>query len=110
MERKAALLEQLNIGNGGMEQQKEQVTELLLELHEAFALDDNEIGTYKYGVAHLDTGTSPPIALPLRRTPFGKRAAIDEEIEKLLKMNIIEESDSEWAAAIVPVSKPDGSI
>ncbi len=42
--------------------------------------------------------------------PMHLRKGVEEQIEKLKKAGIIEESESEWASPIVPVKKPDGSV
>jgi hypothetical protein len=50
----------------------------------------------------------------MRQQPYrvGPRAseAVQIEVERMLSMNVIEPSISEWAALMVLVPKPDGSI
>jgi hypothetical protein len=58
----------------------------------------------------IDTGDVRPIKQPPRRVPLGGNQTIKEEIDKMLKDNIIETSKSPWASPIVLVKKKDGSI
>lgn len=45
-----------------------------------------------------------------RRIPINYESQINEEIKKLERLKIIELSNSKWCSAIVPVSKPDGTV
>lgn len=59
--------------------------------------------------------TPQPSILPkffkARTVPYAVRDKVDQEIERLLKENIIEVvKTSEWAAPVVPVQKRDGTI
>lgn len=51
-----------------------------------------------------------PIQTPFRRIPIHYESSIQNEIEKLLRLGIIEPSNSKWCAPIVPVPKPDGTV
>ena len=44
------------------------------------------------------------------RIPEARRAAIKEEVEKMLRLGVIEESHSPWSSPIVIVPKPDGTL
>ncbi len=44
------------------------------------------------------------------RTALAKRAVVEQEIEKMLKMNIIRPSHSSWSSPITLVPKKDGTI
>ena len=57
----------------------------------------------------INTGPANPIRQPPRRLPFGKREVEKQELEKMLKRNVIEPSNSAWSSPIVLVSKKDGS-
>lgn len=51
---------------------------------------------------------------PTRVTPFpyspSIHKALNEEIDRLLALGVIEESNSDWALNAVPIKKPNGSI
>ncbi len=58
----------------------------------------------------IDTGDSRPInAVPYRMSPTEKKRVADE-IETMLKNDVIRPSRSPWAAPVVLVTKKDGSI
>ncbi|KAK2917592.1 hypothetical protein Q8A73_004338 [Channa argus] len=57
---------------------------------------------------HIDTGDAPPIRLRPHRLPLVKRQAAQELIESMVANDIIEPSDSPWAAPMVMVRKKTG--
>lgn len=50
-----------------------------------------------------------PIKLPLRRVPIAQRQKVKSDLDKMLKQNIIEGSQSPWTAPVCLVKKKDGS-
>lgn len=58
----------------------------------------------------LDTGTHPPVYTPPYRVSYKDEQLQREEIDKLLKQGIVEESTSPWSSPIVLVRKKDGSV
>ena len=50
-----------------------------------------------------------PIKQRAYRTPFAKEQVVNESVDKMLKMNIVEPTESGWASPIVLVKKQDGS-
>ena len=56
----------------------------------------------------INTGTSNPVNLPLRRTPQTLKAVVKEHIEEMESHNIIRESASPYAAPVVMTTKKDG--
>ena len=61
---------------------------------------------------HIDQ-TVQPVAITNRRTPFHLRKKVEDELDKLLKEDIIEEVNGEptpWVSPIVTPPKKDGSI
>ena len=58
----------------------------------------------------IDTGDSPPIKQPLRRTLFALRAQVDAMIQEMLAQKVITPSKCPWASPIVPVRKKDGGL
>ena len=58
----------------------------------------------------IETGTHPPVHTPPYRVSYKDEQMQRQEIEKLLKQGIIEESTSPWSSPIVLVRKKDGSV
>ncbi|MCP4944668.1 MAG: hypothetical protein GY924_22170, partial [Planctomycetaceae bacterium] len=78
---------------------------LLVQHHEALSLSDREMGVAKDVMHDIDTGQSKPIALPIRRMPYGDRAEVKKQLEDLLAAGVIKHSKSEWAFPTVLVRK-----
>ncbi|KAK2905711.1 hypothetical protein Q8A73_009654 [Channa argus] len=57
---------------------------------------------------HIDTSDAPPIRLRPHRLPLVKRQAAQELIESMVANDLIEPSDSPWAAPMVMVRKKTG--
>ncbi|KAL0149347.1 hypothetical protein M9458_055385 [Cirrhinus mrigala] len=59
-----------------------------------------------------DIRTPPGVIIRQRpyRVPEARRQAIEEEIQKMLKLGVIEPSRSPWSSPIVLVPKPDGTL
>ena len=72
----------------------------------------DELGTLKDYKAHLSLKDSTvPRFLKPRQVPFSLKGVIDTELERLACLGILESvSHCEWAAARIPVPKPDGSV
>ncbi|XP_030580469.1 uncharacterized protein K02A2.6-like [Archocentrus centrarchus] len=71
-----------------------------------------ELGTLKGTKAtiHVKQDATPRFFRP-RSVPFAMRAKVDEEIDRLLKENIISPVKyAEWAAPVVPILKPIGTV
>ena len=54
----------------------------------------------------------PPVAQPVRRTPFGLRDKVKERVEELVAMDIIEpvEGPTPWVSPVVVVPKQNDEI
>ena len=92
------------------EEHKKAVIDILSKHREAVALPGEPVGsTHLLELSlKLQEGTRP-IALAPYKIPHQKQAAVDEEIEKLLKEGIICPTVSPWASPVVLVKKSDGS-
>ena len=90
---------------------KEKLKALVDKYWEIFSKDEEDIGTVldKYGEHDIVLSAEKPIRQKPYRIPYAKEKVVNDCIEKMLKLNIIEQSNSEWASPIVLVKKSDGS-
>ena len=87
---------------------QKQLAELLLKFQDVFGLHDSDMGTTNVVQHTIEIGEHPPISQPLRRAPMHKAHLIDEEVEEMLKKEIIVPSNSPWASPVVMTTKKDG--
>ncbi|CAF4004061.1 unnamed protein product [Rotaria sp. Silwood1] len=89
--------------------QRQQLQQILWKNGKLFDLRQPSI--IKATVHHaIETGTHPPIYTPPYRVSYKDEQIQREEIDKLRKQGIIEESTSPWSSPIVLVRKKDGSV
>jgi hypothetical protein len=93
------------------DEQKQKLRDLLNEYWMVFSRSDEDIGKVnpEFGQHDIKLTNDSPIKQRPYRTPFAKEAIIKESIDKMQKMGIVENSDSDWASPIVLVKKSDGS-
>ena len=68
--------------------------------------------TGRTSVAHHDIRTVPGVTVrvPPYRVPEARRNAIREEVGRMLRLRVIEESRSAWSSLVVLVPKLDGTF
>ena len=88
-------------------QTKHDLERLLEENHDAFAEDERQTGTTLIKMS-IDNGNHPPIAKKPYALALKHYDWVRDEIDKLLKAGVIQESHLSWSAPIVVVSKGDG--
>ena len=88
--------------------QQELLWVLLLEFKDSFALNEDEVGRTQLVEHEIDTGDAYPIKCRPRRLPLARQEACDKAVWNMLQADIIEPSDSPWAAAVVMVPKKNG--
>lgn len=89
--------------------QQQQLQNILWKYGKLFDLRNPSI--IKATIQHaIDTGIHPPVYTPPYRVSYRDEQIQREEIDKLLKQGIIEESTSPWSSPIVLVRKKDGSV
>lgn len=83
--------------------------ELLLEYINVFAVNPKKPSTTTVTKHYIHTSEHPPIRLPAYRVPRHHEDFIQQEIEELLRNELIEKSSSPWSFPVVVVYKKDGS-
>ena len=78
--------------------QVEKMTEMLTSFGEVFAKDDTDLVAFTTIRHKINTGDARPIKQKVRRTPLGYADEEKAHLEGLLKANVIEPSNSEWAS------------
>ena len=71
-----------------------------------------ELGLVKGVTARLQVESeATPIFFKAHTMPYALRGKIEQELQRLEKQGVLEKVEfAEWAAPIVPVTKPDGSV
>lgn len=90
------------------ETQTKTFKEFILSKQNCFA-KPGEVGRTNLGYHEIKLHDEKPIREPPRRVPLHKRQALEEEIKKLDKQNLIEKSTSPWSSQTVMVQKKDRS-
>ncbi|CAJ0960675.1 unnamed protein product [Ranitomeya imitator] len=87
------------------ESQKQQCRELLQKNRDLFS----ELPGYTKVIEH-EVLTEPHVRVNVKpyRIPEARREIVSKEVERMLKLGVIEESKSGWSSPIVLVPKPDG--
>ncbi len=103
-ERRKKLAEDVKFTNLSLTQHQTKVaTNLLLENNDCFSVEPGELGHVRGIEVEIETGDYRPIRQNARCTPYHVRDDVKKEIEKLLKIAVIRESNSPWASPIVAV-------
>lgn len=90
--------------------QKLQLKKCIFEYQDIFTAPDGKLGRTDIVKHSIDTGNSKPIRVPPRRVPISQRVVIENEIDKMLKNDVIEPSTSAWSSPILLVKKRDNTV
>jgi hypothetical protein len=91
--------------------QSKAIDKLMSEFDSTFARNDEDIGSVKkkYGEHDIVLTDPTPIKQRPHRVPYAKERVVNECVDKMIKMDILEPSNSDWASPIVLVKKADGT-
>ena len=90
-------------------QDRAAVRKLLQRYHKCFAESNHELGCSNLVQHHIHTGDHPPIHQAPYPSAHKQRNVIQEQVGGMLDDDVIELSNSPWAAPVVLVKKPDGT-
>ena len=91
-------------------EERDVLQSLLIDFQDVFAKHDLDIGCFEEVEHEIDTRDAKPIKEPMRRIPLKFESEEESCIQKMLDAGVIQESNSEWAAAPVVIRKKDGGI
>lgn len=100
-------VESVQVANTLSKTQSQQAKEFLQRNKEKFSDLPGLTSTIEHDII-----TEPGVKVFVRpyRIPEAQRKAVSEEVKKMLDLEIIEESQSEWSSPIVLVPKPNGTL
>lgn len=107
-ERLSAIIKEQKWGHLTREQRRE-LTSAILDYHELFILDKNELGLIDGPPAHIHIADPKPSRGPRYRYPEEAKNLISDMLQDMENRGIIERSTAAWLSPIVLVNKPDGS-
>ena len=86
---------------------RSEVRSLIEKNADLFMGPNNPLGRTQLVQHEIHTGDTSPIRQPLRRMSPAHREIVDQEVDRMLREGIIEESDSAWSSPVVLVKKKD---
>ncbi|GFY22009.1 retrovirus-related Pol polyprotein from transposon 17.6 [Trichonephila clavipes] len=105
------VLHEINL-NHLKESEREQVLAIVLK-HQTLFISDVKIakvGTHRIRLKPNIERKKPFVYIYIYRIPESLKIKVDEQIEELLRLDLIEESDAEIAYPMVCVNKKDGTL
>ena len=88
---------------------KQDITKLLWEYKDVFALSHHDLGCYSEAKHHIELTDHTPIRQKYRRIPPHLFEAVKLELSKLIESGVIQPSQSPWASPLSIAVKKDGS-
>ena len=93
--------------------QQADLRHLFTDFDTTFAKGKFDFGTLDpmvYGYFEIDTGDSPPIAVPRRRFSFYEKEQLQQRVQEYFDSDVVELGSGPWAFSPIFVPKKDGDI
>lgn len=96
--------------NGDLEKSKSnELKKMLGRYDDCFAWNNEQLGRCDIIQVDIETSDEQPIRCHPYRVSPAQREIIDKQVEEMLRLGVIKESNSSYASPVVLVKKPDGS-
>jgi len=86
-----------------------QLEELLDKFPEVFSRDDEDIGSSEF-IHKIELFDYTPVKSRAYRIPHSQKPTVEAEVIKMLRMGVIQRTNSDWSSPVVLVKKKDDSI
>ena len=90
-------------------EQRQQVTDLLQEYDGIFSKSQYDMGRTTLIEHSIDTGDNRPIRQGLRRHPMAHFDVTDDQVDEMVRHDLVEPAVSPWASNVVLVRKKHGT-
>ena len=90
--------------------QRERLVKVLLEYEHCFEGGRYGLGRTNLAKHTIDTGDHPPFKMATGRQGWARNRILAEEVDKMLKLGVIEPSQSPWSSRPVLVRKRDNTL
>ena len=97
-----------NLAHDITPKQKKEIEHIVCNYTDCFVGPDGKLGLTDLVNHEIDTGNAPPIKIRYREPPLHLRKKVDDELDRMEKQGIIEDSDSPWSFPMVIVAKKGG--
>ena len=82
---------------------------LIDDYEDVFSKNDGDLGKAEF-IHRIELNSDTPIKSRAYRIPYVQKAVVEEEIAKMLKIGVIQRSNSDWSSPIVLVKKKDNTV
>jgi len=90
--------------------QRDSVRELLETYQDVLSKDEYDVGRTDLVHHTIDTGEHRPIRQTLRRHPVTYLETIDQQVDEIIRHDIVEPAASPWASNVVLLRKKDETV
>ena len=99
----------VNINKDLTESEKEQIKKLINEYQDVFSKGPEDIGESSF-VHKIELTSVVPVKKKSYRTAEAHKKVVEEELTKMLRMEVVQKSQSPYGAPVVLIKKKDNSV